>query len=65
MTDRVDAASNRMQATSREPMVHGVLPNPTLQQLPTRHHPMLSSRQPRDECVASHARPPQPAYIAG
>jgi hypothetical protein len=65
MTDRVDAESNRMQATHREPMIYGVLPNPTLQQLPPRYHPVLSSRQLCDERIGRPARPRQPAYIAG
>ena len=65
MTDRVNAESNRMQATHREPMIYGVLSNPMLHQLPPRNHPVLSVRQIRDERIDCSAKPPQPAYIAG
>jgi hypothetical protein len=65
MTDRVDAEGYRMQPAHREPVIHSILPNPMLQQLQPGDHPVLSSRQIRDERIGAPARPPQPAYIAG
>jgi hypothetical protein len=65
MTDRVDAKDNWIQATHREPMIYGVLPNPTLHQLPPRNHAVLPFRQIRDERIDGPAKPPQPAYVAG
>lgn len=63
MTDRVNTESNRMQAAHRKPMIDGVWPNPTLQQLPPRNHPMLPSCQIRDELIGLPVRPSQPAYF--
>jgi hypothetical protein len=53
-----------MQARDRQAMIDRVLAQPQEAQLPTRHHPMLSSRQPSDLGICT-TRPSQPAYFAG
>jgi hypothetical protein len=65
MTDRIDPMGHHMQSADRKAMVNGVLAKSQLQQLPPRHRPVLSLRQPRHDSVGMHASPPQPGYIAG
>jgi hypothetical protein len=65
MTNRIDAVSHWMQATHGEAVIDSVFSNPTLHQLPSRNHPVLPSRQLRDERIGAPAKPPQPVYFAG